>query len=153
MQSYTILINLQFINAKANGLFYNLAYIRFSLFDQNMNIEDIRAYCLSKKGVSEDFPFDEVTLVFRVMQKIFLFMPLDAELPTISAKCDPERAIQLREEYPAIRGGYHLNKKHWNSIDLDGTVNDDLVLQLIDHSYELIVKSLTKKLQKELDEL
>lgn len=73
--------------------------------------------------------------------------------PSISAKCDPERAIQLREQFPAIRGGYHLNKKHWNSIDLDGSVNIDLVLELIDHSYQLIVDSLTKKLKEELASL
>lgn len=118
-----------------------------------MNIEEIREYCIQKKGVTEAFPFDEVTLVFKVMGKIFLFMPLDETNPTISAKCEPERAIQLREEYPAIRGGYHLNKKHWNSIDLDGTVNKDLIIELIDHSYQLIISSLTKKLKGELASL
>lgn len=118
-----------------------------------MNIEEIREYCIQKKGVTEAFPFDEVTLVFKVMGKIFLFMPLDETNPTISAKCEPERAIQLREESPAIRGGYHLNKKHWNSIDLDGTVNKDLIIELIDHSYQLIISSLTKKLKGELASL
>lgn len=130
-----------------------ILYLRKFAKRLKMNIEEIREYCLQKKGVTENFPFDEVTLVFRVMEKIFLFMPLDKTNPTISAKCDPERAIQLREQFPAIKGGYHLNKKHWNSIDLDGSVNNDLVLELIDHSYQLIADSLTKKLKEELASL
>lgn len=134
-------------------ILYLILYFRNFAKRLKMNIEEIRTYCLQKKGVSENFPFDEVTLVFKVMGKIFLFMPLDATNPSISAKCDPEKAIQLREQFPAIRGGFHLNKKHWNSIDLDGSVNNDLVLDLIDHSYQLIVDSLTKKLKEELNGL
>lgn len=134
-------------------ILYLILYFRNFAKRLKMNIEEIRTYCLQKKGVSENFPFDEVTLVFKVMGKIFLFMPLDATNPSISAKCDPEKAIQLREQFPAIRGGFHLNKKHWNSIDLDGSVNNDLVFELIDHSYQLIVDSLTKKLKEELNGL
>jgi predicted DNA-binding protein (MmcQ/YjbR family) len=114
-----------------------------------MNIEELRSYCLSKVAATEGFPFDDVTLVFKVKNKIFSIISLDSDLG-ISLKCDPERAIELREKYPAIIPGYHLNKKHWNSIKLDDTVSPKLLQEIIDHSYELIVKSLTKKLKEEL---
>ncbi len=114
-----------------------------------MNIEEIREYCLSKKGVTEGFPFDDVTLVFKVMNKMFAIISLDGDLK-ISLKCDPEKAIQLRERYPEVQAGYHLNKQLWNTLNLTGNLTDKLVWDLIDHSYELIVSSLTKKLRDEL---
>ena len=117
-----------------------------------MNIEDFRDFCLRKPGVTECFPFDETTLVFKVMGKMFALT--DTEDPfALNLKCDPDRAIQLREQYPAIIPGYHMNKQHWNTIRIDGSVNDDLLYELIDHSYNLIVGSLTKKLKKELEDI
>ena len=115
-----------------------------------MNIETLRNYCLSKKGTTEGFPFDETILVFKVMNKIFAFTNLEGNL-SVSLKCDPELAIALREEYSFVVPGYHLNKQHWNTIYIEDFVADQLVEQWIDHSYDLIVKSLPKKLQLELE--
>ncbi len=114
-----------------------------------MNVETTAEYCLSKKGVKEDFPFDEVTMTMKVMGKIFAFIPLDSEVFTIALKCDPERAIELRETHEEITEGFHLNKKHWNGVNCEGTLSDKLIKELIDHSYELVVKGL-KKSEKEL---
>lgn len=114
-----------------------------------MNIEEIRDYCLAKKGVTESFPFDDVTLVFKVMNKMFALLSLDGDL-SINLKCDPEKAIDLREEYPAVQPGYHMNKKHWNTIYMDGSISRNQIEQLIDDSYGLIVSSLAKKLKEEL---
>jgi len=111
-----------------------------------MNIETVREYCLSKKGVTECFPFDEVTLVFKLTGKIFLLANLDGEA-TINVKCDPEMAIELRERYPSVIPGYHMNKKHWNTVTLDGSLSEKVLKSFIDHSYDLILKSLPKKLQ------
>lgn len=116
-----------------------------------MDIEIVRQYCINKKGVTEGFPFNETTLVFKVMGKIFALLNL--EFPhSINLKCEPLRAIELREKFEEIAPGYHMNKKHWNTLELGGTLNNQLIRELIDHSYELVVKSLPKKLQKELDE-
>ena len=115
-----------------------------------MNVEEIRDYCLAKKGSAESFPFDETTLVFKVV-KIFCLLGLDDS--RVSLKNNPEKNIELRAHYPAIYGGYHLNKQHWNTIDLDGTVPSDLMKEMIDESYDLIVKSLTKKQKLELENL
>lgn len=115
-----------------------------------MNVEEIREYCLAKKGVSESFPFDETTLVFKVV-KMFCLLGLDNS--RVSLKNDPEKNIELRAHYPAIYGGYHLNKQHWNTIELDGTVPAILMKQMIDESYDLIVKSLTRKQKEELEKL
>ena len=116
-----------------------------------MNIEEFRDYCLSKKGVTESFPFGEETLVFKVMEKIFALAGLDAQPATANLKCDPEKAMELREEYVAqIIPGYHMNKKHWNTVEIEGNLPPALIIELIDHSYNLVVKSLTKKLQAEL---
>ncbi|MCF1190957.1 MmcQ/YjbR family DNA-binding protein [Mangrovimonas sp. AS39] len=116
-----------------------------------MNIEDLRAYCLGKSQVIEAFPFDEHTLVFKVLGKIFAFVPLEkweAGEPTISLKCDPDYALELRAQYSGIQGAFHLNKTHWNSVDLgNGEVSIALLKSLINHSYDLIVKSLPKKQQ------
>ena len=112
-----------------------------------MNIEDIRLWCLAKKGVTEEFPFDEVTLVYKVKGKIFLLADLEGEL-YINVKCDPEKAIELRERYSCVQPGYHMNKKYWNTVNIDGSVSDKLIKEWIDHSYEETVKKLTR-LQKE----
>ena len=115
-----------------------------------MNVETLREYCLSKKAVTEDFPFGETTLVFRVMEKIFLLVALDASPLQFNAKCNPEKAVELREEYDAIKPGYHMNKKHWNTIVIDGTIPNALIKEMIDDSYDLIVQSLPKKLRDSL---
>lgn len=102
------------------------------------------------EGVTESFPFDEQTLVFKVGGKIFALISLETEPLRINLKCDPERAEILREAYPAITGGYHMNKKHWNTLSLDGSLNEQLVAELIRHSYELVRASLPKKHQETL---
>ena len=116
-----------------------------------MNIEELRAYCLSKKGVTEEFPFDEVTLVFKVMGKMFALTGLDAEESTVNLKCKPDYAIELREEFPEdIFPGYHMNKQHWNTVNYSGGLMDAFVKELVDHSYELVVAGLTKMQREEL---
>jgi predicted DNA-binding protein (MmcQ/YjbR family) len=117
-----------------------------------MNIEEFRDYCLAKKGVSESFPFDQQTLVFKVMGKMFALADVDV-FTGINLKCDPERAAELREHHEGIQPGYHMNKTHWNTVSTDGSITDELIFELTDHSYELIVKSLPKKLQAELKSL
>lgn len=114
-----------------------------------MNIEELRTYCIAKKGTTESFPFDETTLVFKVMGKMFALMNIDGNL-SVNLKCDPEKAIELREQYTFVLPGYHMNKKHWNTILLAGSVPDQLIKTWIDESYELIATSLTKKLKEEL---
>lgn len=111
-----------------------------------MDISFFRTYCLSKPGTSEDTPFDETTLCFKVGGKIFALTDIDL-FESVNLKCDPERAIELREMYNGITPGYHMNKKHWNTVIFDGSVSDKLVLELVDHSYELVLKSLPKKQQ------
>tara|TARA_R110002072_G_scaffold29690_1_gene93533 strand:+ start:1196 stop:1564 length:369 start_codon:yes stop_codon:yes gene_type:complete len=122
-----------------------------------MHIEQLRDYCIAKKGVTEHFPFDEVTLVFKVMDKMFALSSLEKwekGEETINLKCDPEKAIALREEFEGINSGWHMNKRLWNTVTINtGDVSDDLVRELINHSYDLVVKGLTKKLQKELENL
>lgn len=116
-----------------------------------MNIEILRTYCLSKAGVEETLPFDEDTLVYKVMGKAFAFMSI-SEPDRIALKCDPERALELRETYDSILPGYHLNKKHWNTIIYEG-ISKTLCFSLIDHSYDLVVEKLTKKLKEELNQI
>ena len=118
-----------------------------------MNIEEIREYCIAKPAVTEGFPFNESTLVFKVMNKMFALTGLDGEPPYVNLKCDPERAIELREQYEAIQPGYHMNKAQWNSVYFTGSISRDLILELIDHSYELVVQGLKKKDREELEEL
>jgi predicted DNA-binding protein (MmcQ/YjbR family) len=121
-----------------------------------MNLETYYEYCLSKKGVTEHFPFDEDTLVFKVGGKMFALSSLsqwEKGQPSINLKCDPERAEELRAEYDAIRPGFHMSKIHWNTIAVNAAVPDSLIKELIDHSYELVFKSLTKKIQSEIQEL
>lgn len=115
-----------------------------------MNIETLQAYCLSKAGVTEEFPFGEETLVYKVVGKIFALSSLDSSPLSINLKCDPERALQLREEYDCVRPGFHMNKKHWNTVVVDGSVKDTLIRDWIDHSYELVVASLPKKTREQL---
>ncbi|PLX14080.1 MAG: MmcQ-like protein [Marinilabiliales bacterium] len=109
-----------------------------------MNIEDIREYCLQKKLTTESFPFDDVTLVFKVNNKMFAIVSLDGDL-RISLKCDPEKAIELRERFPAVKAGYHLNKQQWNTINIDGSIDGLLLKEWIDDSYNLIVAKMPKK--------
>lgn len=108
-----------------------------------MNIEDLRDYCLSKPGTDEGMPFGEQTLVFKVGGKIFLLIGLE-QANRFNAKCDPERAIELREQHHEIIPGFHMNKKHWNTVYMDGGLTSGLIRELIDHSYELVLKSLPK---------
>jgi len=115
-----------------------------------MNIEDFRAYCLSKKHVTESFPFDEKTLVFKVAGKMFALSGLDHRPPSVNLKCNPERSIELREQYSEIIEGFHMSKKHWNTISIEANLPNSFIEELIDHSYELVVKGMTKKAQKEL---
>ena len=118
-----------------------------------MNIQQLYEFCLSKKGVTEHFPFDEDTLVFKVGGKMFCLTSLkewENNTPSLNLKCDPERAEELRAEYDAINPGYHMSKIHWNTVKINGSVPDALVKELIDHSYELVFKSLTKKQQQEV---
>lgn len=117
-----------------------------------MNIEELRNYCLLKKGTSEDFPFDQVTLVFKVLGKIYALTNLEGDL-SINLKCDPEKAISLREQYPSITPGYHMSKVHWNTVQIDGSLKSDFIQQMIDHSYELVVSKLTKKQKSELENI
>jgi len=114
-----------------------------------MNIEDLREYCLSKKGVSESFPFDETTLVFKVMGKMFLLTDTEDDF-SINLKCNPEKAIELRERYPSVQPGYHMSKKHWNTVFIDGSIDDELLHKWIDDSYDLVVGKLTKALKEKL---
>ncbi len=109
-----------------------------------MSIEDLRFYCLNKKAVSESFPFDEYTLVFKVGGKMFLLTSLDSDDFRVNVKTKPEKSLMLREEYPQILPGYHMNKKHWNTIIIDGLLPEKLIYELIDESYNLVVKSLSK---------
>jgi len=108
-----------------------------------MNIEELRNYCLSKKGATDSFPFDEITLVFKVMNKMFALTSIEGDL-SVNLKCDPEKAVELREEYDAVQPGYHMNKKHWNTVMLDGSIADEQIFQWIDDSYRLIAGSLPK---------
>jgi len=122
-----------------------------------MHIEQLRDFCIAKKGVTEHFPFDETTLVFKVMNKMFALTGLnnwEKGEHKINLKCDPEKALELRGEYDGISAGFHMNKKHWNTVLINSSdVSDDLVRELINHSYSLVVRGLTKKLQRELEEM
>tara|TARA_R110002124_G_scaffold120895_6_gene278953 strand:- start:13907 stop:14266 length:360 start_codon:yes stop_codon:yes gene_type:complete len=118
-----------------------------------MNIEEFREYCLAKKGATESFPFDEKTLVFKVMGKMFSLSGLERIPTEINLKCDPERSMELREDYDGlIYSGYHMSGKHWNTLKIE-SLPPKLVMQLIDHSYELVVAKLTRKLKAELEAL
>lgn len=109
-----------------------------------MDIVELRDYCISKPNVTESFPFDEDTLVFKVNGKMFALTNLTGDL-TINLKCNPEKAIELREMYPAVEPGYHMNKQHWNTIRIDGSISTSLIKEWIDHSYSLVNKRKSKK--------
>lgn len=111
-----------------------------------MNIETFRNYCLSTMGTSEGFPFDETTLVFKVMNKMYALTDLEGDF-SINLKCDPELAIELREQYSFVLPSYHMSKKHWNTILVNEFLSDELLISWIDHSYDLVVNSLPKKIQ------
>lgn len=118
-----------------------------------MNIEEFRTYCIAKKGITEEFPFDENTLVFKVMGKMFALTSLEKLPSQVNLKCNPEKAIELRETYDgAVLPGYHMSKVHWNTLLLEN-LPSKLILELVDHSYDLVVSKLTKKLQEQLAEL
>lgn len=114
-----------------------------------MNLEDLRLYCLSKKGVTEEFPFDNETLVFKVSGKIFLLTGINGENSQFNVKCDSQLAIELREKYNFVIPGYHMSKKHWNTVFYNGK-SDKLLKEFIDHSYELVIKGLPKALRENL---
>jgi len=119
-----------------------------------MNIQAFYDYCLAKKGVTEHFPFDEDTLVFKVGGKMFALSSLtqwEKGEASVNLKCDPDRALELRAQYEAIEPGYHMSKVHWNTVAVDGDVPEKTFRELIDHSYELVFKSLAKKLQAEIE--
>lgn len=115
-----------------------------------MDLESIRKYCLEKKLVKESFPFGESTLVFKVNGKIFLLAALDDHPLQFNVKCDPEKALELRESYAAVIPAYHMNKKHWNTIIVDGTLSSGQIREMIDESYVLVVRSLPLKERKKL---
>jgi len=115
-----------------------------------MNVEEIREYCLSKKGVSESLPFNDTALVFKVAGKMFALLDLSGEKKGLSLKCDPDLALELREQYPEVTPAYHFNKKHWNGINLQGNVGDDKLREWIDHSYQVVAAKLPKRIQLKL---
>ena len=114
-----------------------------------MNLDSILNFCAGLKGSIQDFPFDEKTLAMKVQGKIYALIDVEKS-EYINLKCDPEKAIDLRERHPAILPGYHMNKKHWNSVGITQDLDDSLIQDLIVHSYDLVVKSLPKKLQNGL---
>lgn len=118
-----------------------------------MNIETICEYCLNKKGVKEDFPFDEETLVFKVMEKIFVLIPLEKIPLQINLKCNPEKAIELRERFENVRPGWHMNKKYWNTVIVDGNLKWLDLKKWIDHSYDEVIKGLKKSDKEKLKRL
>jgi predicted DNA-binding protein (MmcQ/YjbR family) len=118
-----------------------------------MNIQQLYEFCLSKKGVTEHFPFDEDTLVFKVGGKMFALSSLkdwEKGTPSINLKCNPEKALELRAEYEAIIPGWHMSKIHWNTVAFNSDVSDKMICELINHSYELVLSSLSKKMQAEV---
>ena len=116
-----------------------------------MDFRTLKKYLLHKKGAKEDFPFDEKTLVFKVMGKIFALVALDEDPLRINLKCDPEHAEALRAVYPAVKPGYHMNKEHWNTVILDGSIQDEVIFEMIDDSYHLVVQKLKKADRKRVE--
>ncbi|WP_312076132.1 MmcQ/YjbR family DNA-binding protein [Chryseobacterium sp.] len=115
-----------------------------------MDAYEVLEYCLAKKGVTESFPFDQETLVLKVGTKMFLLMSLERQPLSVNVKTDPEWSEELREQHPQITGAFHMNKTHWNSVSVDG-LKKDLILKMIDQSYDLVFKSLTKKMREEIE--
>lgn len=112
-----------------------------------MNLEDFREFCLNLANTSEDFPFDNKTLVFKVHGKMFALLDIEA-FESVNLKCDPEKAIELREQYHGIEAGFHMSKKHWNTVQLNSDVDDQRLLELTRHSYDLVFAKLPKKLRE-----
>lgn len=115
-----------------------------------MNIESLRDFCLPKKGVEETFPFDNDILVFKVMGKMFALISIK-DPNSVNLKCNPEKAIELRAEFTSIKPGYHMSKVHWNTVNFNEDAKDEMILEMVNDSYNLVVSSLTKKLKTELD--
>lgn len=115
-----------------------------------MNIETFRDYCLTKKGATEGMPFGETVVVFKVSGKMFALASLDEAPPTVNLKCDPDLALELRDRYEQVRPGYHMNKKHWNTVEMESGIPDIELRKMIDHSYDLVVKGLPQKERKRL---
>jgi len=115
-----------------------------------MNYEEIREYCIAKPVVTEGFPFNDTALVFKVAGKMFALLDLSEEARGITLKCDPELAIQLREQHPEVTPAYHFNKQHWNGVSLEGGISDDQLKAWIDHSYKIVVESLPKSKREAL---
>lgn len=116
-----------------------------------MDLEALRQYLLGKHGAREGLPFGPDVLVLKVAGKIFALFPFDAIPPRVNLKCDPALALELRERYQAVQPGYHMNKKHWNTVILDGSLRDAEVRRMIDHSYELVVQGLSRSAKKLLE--
>lgn len=114
-----------------------------------MHIEEYRDYCLSLPATTEEFPFDDKVLVFKVCGKMFALTNIDT-FQSINLKCDPDYALELREQYPAVKEGYHMSKKHWNSVDMDNSISDKLLHDWIKHSYDCVVKGLPKKMKDQI---
>jgi predicted DNA-binding protein (MmcQ/YjbR family) len=110
-----------------------------------MNLEDFREHCLTKPGATEGTPFGEDTLVFKVGGKMFALASLDDVPPRVNLKCDPDLALELRDRYEEVQPGYHMNKKHWNTVELSGRIPAAELRRMLDHSYDLVVKSLPKR--------
>lgn len=115
-----------------------------------MNRSELRAYCLTKTAAVEEFPFGEEVAVYKVLGKIFALLPVESNPPRISLKCDPVLAEMLRDTYPTVTPGYHLNKRLWNTVEVDGSIPTDEIYEMIDHSYEQVVKGLSKKQREAL---
>jgi len=115
-----------------------------------MDVESFREYCLAKPGTSESTPFGEDVLVFKVAGKMFALAALDEVPATVNLKCDPDLALELRDQYEQVRPGYHMNKKHWNTVEIEGGIPEAELRRMIDHSYELVVKSLPKTARAKL---
>lgn len=115
-----------------------------------LSLKEFKNYCISKKGVTEYFPFDDETLVFKVGSKMFALTNINKLILEVNLKCDPFMSEDLRRDFPAITPGYHMNKKHWNTIILDGSITDEKIFFLVDLSYELVYKKLKKSEKKEL---
>jgi predicted DNA-binding protein (MmcQ/YjbR family) len=117
-----------------------------------MNPEEIRLLCLGLPGTSEEFPFDEDTLAFKVMGKIFLLTDI-RDFKSINLKCEPEKALGLRERYAAVKPGFHMNKKHWNTVEIPGDYTRNELSEWIQHSYQMVIKGLSAQQKKELSQL
>ena len=125
-------------------------FIRQLVYQKYMNLEELREYCLSLKGTTECLPFDDVTLVMKVQGKMFALIPLEGTQTSISLKCDPEKAIELREKFSAVVPAWHFNKKHWNTVIIDSSISKVQLCEWIQHSYQLVVAGLPKKLRDEM---